>query len=46
MNERIKAVRKALGLTMEQFGEKIGMGKSSSRSFAGIKSRPLASIVC
>lgn len=29
MNERIKAVRKALGLTMEQFGEKIGMGKSS-----------------
>lgn len=29
MNERIKAARKALGLTMEQFGARIGMGKSS-----------------
>lgn len=29
MNERIKAVRMALNLTMEQFGERIGMGKSS-----------------
>lgn len=29
MNERIKAARKVLGLTMEQFGARIGMGKSS-----------------
>ena len=28
-NERIKEVRKALGLTQEKFGEKIGMKKSS-----------------
>lgn len=29
MNERIKELRKALGLTLEEFGAKIGMGKSS-----------------
>ena len=29
MNERIKAARKVIGLTMEQFGARIGMGKSS-----------------
>lgn len=29
MNERIKVARKVLGLTMEQFGARIGMGKSS-----------------
>ncbi len=28
-NERIKEVRKALGLTQEKFGERIGMKKSS-----------------
>lgn len=28
-NDRIKEVRKALGLTQERFGEKIGMKKSS-----------------
>ena len=37
MNERIKAARKALGLTMEQFGEKIGLTKASvSRIESGI----------
>lgn len=36
-NERIKALRKALGLTMEDFGEKLGMTKASvSRIEAGI----------
>ena len=29
MNERIKELRKALGLTLEEFGSRIGMGKSS-----------------
>lgn len=29
MNERIKAARKALGLTMEQFGRQIGLSKSA-----------------
>ena len=29
MNERIKAARKALGLTMEQFGRRIGLSKSA-----------------
>lgn len=29
MNERIKELRKVLGLTLEEFGAKIGMGKSS-----------------
>ena len=29
MNERIKELRKALGLILEEFGAKIGMGKSS-----------------
>lgn len=29
MNERIKELRKTLGLTLEEFGAKIGMGKSS-----------------
>lgn len=28
MNERIKEVRKALGLTLERFGERLGVGKS------------------
>ena len=37
MNERIKAVRKALDLTMEQFGDKIGLTKASvSRIESGI----------
>lgn len=29
MNERIKEVRKSLGLTLEEFGSRIGMGKSA-----------------
>ena len=29
MNERIKALRKTLGLSQEQFGEKIGITKAS-----------------
>ena len=29
MNERIKAARKALGLTMEQFGKRVGLSKSA-----------------
>ena len=29
MNERIKAARKALGLTMEQFGRRVGLSKSA-----------------
>ncbi|MDG6614137.1 helix-turn-helix transcriptional regulator, partial [Staphylococcus aureus] len=29
MNERVKEVRKALGLTQEQFGKKINMGRSN-----------------
>lgn len=29
MNERIKELRKTLGLTLEEFGARIGMGKSS-----------------
>lgn len=29
MNERIKALRLALGLTLDSFGERIGIGKSS-----------------
>lgn len=29
MNERIKELRTALGLTLDAFGERIGMGKSS-----------------
>ena len=29
MNERIKELRKALGLTLEKFGEKIGVGKTA-----------------
>ena len=29
MNERIKAIRKALDLTMEQFGKRIGLSKSA-----------------
>lgn len=28
MNERVKEVRKALGLTLEKFGERVGMKKS------------------
>lgn len=38
-NERIKEVRKALGLTQEKFGEKIGMKKNSlSNAESGINS--------
>ncbi|MGU8478435.1 helix-turn-helix domain-containing protein [Clostridium perfringens] len=29
MNERVKEVRKSLGLTQEQFGKKINMGRSN-----------------
>lgn len=29
MNERIKELRKSLGLTLEEFGSRIGMGKSA-----------------
>lgn len=29
MNERIKQIRKQLGLTLEEFGSRIGMGKSA-----------------
>ena len=29
MNERVKTLRKALGLTMEQFGHTLGVGKSA-----------------
>lgn len=29
MNERVKILRKALDLTMEQFGRKLGVGKSA-----------------
>lgn len=29
MNERIKQIRKQLGLTLEEFGTRIGMGKSA-----------------
>lgn len=29
MNERLKRIRKELGLTLESFGEKVGVGKSS-----------------
>lgn len=37
LNERIKSLRKDLGLTMEEFGEKIGMTKASiSRIEAGV----------
>ena len=29
MNERIKQLRKELGLTLDKFGEKIGVGKTA-----------------
>lgn len=29
MNERVKELRKALGLTLEKFGERVGLRKSS-----------------
>lgn len=29
MNERIKTLRKALGLTLEKFGERLGVGKAA-----------------
>ena len=29
MGERLKELRKKLGLTLESFGEKVGVGKSS-----------------
>lgn len=29
MNERLKEIRKALGLTLDKFGEKVGLRKSS-----------------
>lgn len=37
MNERIKDLRKALGLTLEEFGNRVGLGKSAvSRMEKGI----------
>ena len=48
-NERIKEVRKALGLTQEKFGEKIGMKKNSlSNSESGVNavSNQLRTAVC
>ena len=32
MNERIRELRKALGLTMEKFGERLGVGKTAISS--------------
>lgn len=29
MNERVRKIRKALGLTLEQFGERLGVGKTA-----------------
>lgn len=40
MNERIKEIRKNAGLTMEQFGEKIGMKKSSVSQIESAKNNP------
>lgn len=40
MNERIKALRKALDLTMEAFGAKIGITKSAVSTIESGKNRP------
>lgn len=40
MNERIKAVRKAAGLTLEKFGERIGITASSCSTMESGKSNP------
>ena len=45
MNERIKAVRKAQGLTMEQFGERIGVGRSNISLIESDKSKPSNSAI-
>lgn len=49
MNERIKELRKALGLTLEKFGERIGMKKSSlsqvENGVNNVSNQLLASIV-
>ena len=32
MNERIKLLRKSLGMTLEKFGERLGVSRSTMRS--------------
>lgn len=48
MNERIKQLRKTLGLTLDKFGEKIGVGKSAiskiERGENGVSDQMLKSI--
>ncbi len=48
MNERIKQLRKELGLTLDKFGEKIGVGKSAiskiERGENGVSEQMLKSI--
>ena len=40
MNERVKLIRKNAGLTMEQFGERIGMKKSSVSQIESGRNNP------
>lgn len=40
MKQRIKNIRKAAGLTQEQFGEKIGVGKMAVTYYEGGKRTP------
>lgn len=48
MNERIRQLRKTLGLTLDKFGEKIGVGKSAiskiERGENGVSDQMLKSI--
>ena len=37
MNERIKELRKTLGLTMEKFGKSLGVGKSAINKIEKVK---------
>lgn len=49
MNERIKELRKALGLTLEKFGEKLGVQKSAiskiERGENGV-AEPMFKLIC
>ena len=45
MNERIKEVRKSLGLTQQEFADRIGVKRNTVATYEGGRNIPIDSVV-